>query len=222
MAPRATGGTARGMLRRSLRADADGRALVLAGQVSFLVFLGLAVALHPGFVLKRDEGGISNYGVHMKTAVPYTLAFVLCAVFSFRAALRYRHGEGSARRLGLLLLVYSALLVLTLASTYGYRHDPWLDRAHVVVGVATVAFEVLAAVWMAAQLRGGWDAVFLATQLVGAVLAGLTLVGALHVLFLGQALADVGFALLLVHLAMVTPDGGERPSVRPSAEGPVA
>jgi len=42
------------------------------------------------------------------------------------------------------------------------------------------------------------------------------------VLLLGQAPADVGFALLLVHLAMVTPEGAPSPSVRPDPHGPTA
>ena len=48
--------------------------------------MGVGVALHPGFVLARREGGISEYGVHVKTAVLYTLAWVVLAVGNMRAA----------------------------------------------------------------------------------------------------------------------------------------
>ena len=45
---------------------------IALGQISFGFFITVCVALHPGFVLKWNEGGVSNYGVHLKTALPYT------------------------------------------------------------------------------------------------------------------------------------------------------
>ncbi len=43
---------------------------VVRGEFAFLLFTGVCVALHPGIVLKWNEGGMSNYGLHLKTAVP--------------------------------------------------------------------------------------------------------------------------------------------------------
>ncbi len=190
-------------------------ALIVLGQVSFLVFLALAVALHPGFVLKADEGGISNYGIHLKTVVPYSLAFVLCAYFSIRAAGLCRGPGITTRRFRYLLTVYACLLLLTLLSTYGYRLDVGLKEIHVAAGVTTVAFEVAASVWMYAQLRGGWDAVFLAVQLVGSAVAGLTVLGVGRLLFLGQAVASMGFALLLIRTGQAVPPSGPGPGPEP-------
>jgi hypothetical protein len=45
-------------------------AFVTYGQLLLAFFLALCVALHPGFVLKSDEGGMSNYGIHLKTFAP--------------------------------------------------------------------------------------------------------------------------------------------------------
>ena len=45
---------------------------IALGQISFGFFITVCVALPPGFVLKSNEGGVSNYGVHLKTALPYT------------------------------------------------------------------------------------------------------------------------------------------------------
>ena len=195
------------MLRQASHGAPTPGALILAGQVCFVAFLAVGVALHPGFVLKRDEGGISNYGIHLKTVIPYTLAFVGCAVCSLRAARLYRWSGGVARGLRYLLVTYSSLLLLTLVSTYGYSRDVGLKDVHLAVGVVTVSFELLAAVWMFLQLRGGWDGLFLVVQVAGSVVAGLTFLGALHLLFLGQAVAAVGFGCLLVHIGWVTPCG---------------
>ena len=59
---------------------------IALGPISFGFFITVCVALHPGFVLKWNEGGVGNYGVHLKTALPYTLALGLVAGFSHSAA----------------------------------------------------------------------------------------------------------------------------------------
>lgn len=181
--------------------------LVLGGQVCFAASLAVAVALHPGFVLKADEGGISNYGTHLVTVVPYTLAFLLAAVLSLAAAGDYRRAGPPGRALAHLLVVYACLLALTLVSTYVYTQDTVLRQVHVGVGVVLVAFELVASLWMYHRLRSTTDAVLLAALVCGCVLAGLTVLGVLHVLFVGQALAAAGFAVLLVRLAGRTPAG---------------
>jgi hypothetical protein len=210
-------GPMRPMLREAVHGDPSPGALILAGQLSFAGWMAVSIALHPGFVLKLDEGGISNYGIHLKTVIPYSLAFVLCAYCSIRAGRRYRSSAGVARGLSYLLVTYGCLLLLTLVSTYGYTRDPGLKEAHIAAGVATISFELVAAVWMYAQLRGGWDVLFLGVQVAGFVVAGLTFLGALHLLFVGQALAAVGFGLLLVHLGWVTPCRGQSGSASPDA-----
>ena len=53
---------------------------IVWGQILFVLFIGVCVALHPGIVLKSNEGGVSNYGIHIKTALPYTLALGLARV----------------------------------------------------------------------------------------------------------------------------------------------
>lgn len=214
-------GSARQRVREAVKGIGRPGVLIVLGQVCFLVFLSVSVALHPGFVFKADEGGISNYGIHLKTAIPYSLAFLLCSYFSVAAARHYREPDGSARGFRYLLDTYSGLLLLTLLSTYGYKLNVGLKDAHITVGVLTITFELVASAWMYAQLRGTWDAAFLVLQLGGFVLAGLTFLGALHLLFLGQALADVGFALLLIHMGLVTPRPvQERPLAREADESP--
>jgi len=63
---------------------------VAVGQWGFAGGVAIAVALHPGFVLKANEGGISDYGVHLRTAVPYDLALVCAALGAYLAATHAR------------------------------------------------------------------------------------------------------------------------------------
>jgi hypothetical protein len=176
-------------------------AFVTYGQLLLALFLALCVALHPGLVLKADEGGMSNYGIHAKTTVAYTLALGSPMLFSFLGA-RLLPGDGDVpQQFRFLLRLYAWLLLLTLASTYGYSLNTGLRDVHIVIGAALAIFQLTASVWMYRRLQRGVDASLLAVEVAGFVLAVLTIVGALHILFLTQVLTSGAFALLLVRSA---------------------
>lgn len=173
---------------------------VTRGQWSLAFFSLVCLALHPGFVLKWNEGGFSNYGIHIKTAIAYSLGFFLAAYFSWRGA-RELEGHGArTRTLRNLLYFYGVLMVLCPVSTYGYSRTAALRDFHTIVGIITMLFEPVAAVWLFARLRGvGWDALLLTVEFVGLALAVIDYVKLLHVLFLAQVLTAGAFGFLLVH-----------------------
>jgi hypothetical protein len=176
----------------------DATRYVAWSQIGFASFLAICVALHPGLVLKSNEGGMSNYGVHAKTVVPYTLALVSAAGLTYGAAREFPMTTSLSRRFRTLLHTYSWLVFLTLVTTYGYTWNAPLKYVHVAVGVAIIVFESVASLWMYRALGSG--GAVLIVQLVGFVLAALTFFGALHVLFLSQILTGGAFALLLVRV----------------------
>ena len=173
-------------------------AYVTFGQVAFLAFIALCVALHPGFVLKRDEGGMSNYGIHLKTVIPYSLAFGVAGLASLRAA-SLLPGDASLGGLRRLLRLFGALVLMVLVSTYPYSIDAAWRDLHVVVGALLVLFAACAGIWLCTRVRPDrlqWVA--LVGELVGVWLAASTIVGVITVLFLAQMLVAVGFAIVLV------------------------
>jgi hypothetical protein len=121
--------------------------LVLASQVALVVFLAACVVLHPGTVLVRNEGGVSNHGTHLETVLPYTLAFGLGALGQWRAARLLRPG-GLAR----LLRTLAVLDATTLVTTYPYHVNLTWNRLHFAVGTATTLVERLAAPWLAPRV----------------------------------------------------------------------
>lgn len=169
---------------------------VARGQMSFAVFIAVCVALHPGLVLKVNEGGMSNYGVHLKTVVPYTLALALASAFSFRASQVIGRARPEARYFRCLLRAYGGLILLTLITTYPYTLNPSFKDLHIGVGVAITLFEVVASLWLHRVVRA--LPLVLVAVIVGFVLSVLTFFGVVHVLFLTQVLVGGGFALLLV------------------------
>jgi len=179
------------------------------GQICFFAFVGISIALHPGFVFKSNEGGISNYGIHVKTFVPFSLGFLLCSACSALAA-RRRRGDV----LAVALYIYAVLLILTLASTFPYKVNSTFKEIHVIVGIAIVVFELVASLVLTWWARS-WSLVpFLVLSVVGFVVAGLTFLGAFHLLFLGQALLSVGIAGVLILTA--TKENGEVPQSTPA------
>ena len=190
------------------RGENQGARLVACGQICFGVFIVVCVALHPGFVLKWNEGGMSDYGAHLETAGPYTLALLGLAEFSRRAASLYRHGDRTTRRLQQVLYAYSAIVLVMLVSTYVYTLNVALRDFHFGFGTVLILFEVSSSVWMFLLFRRVvWDGVFLAMQLAGSVLSLITIVGVLHVLFFAEMLTGAGFAGLLIHTSRCISSG---------------
>ena len=189
---------------------------VVFGEVAFLFFMGVGVALHPGFVLARHEGGISEYGVHVKTAVLYTLAWALLAVGNMRAA-RMCGGQGvRSEKVRKLLLFYSAASLLVLVSTYFYSLDAVMSYIHYGFAAVLVVFMSTAAYWLYRQLTDvSWARAALWVQLLGSTSALLSIVGVFHVLFCAESISNVGCAILLAKLCSRALDGnvGEVPVV---------
>jgi heme/copper-type cytochrome/quinol oxidase subunit 4 len=169
--------------------------LVAAGQWGFAFGVALCVVLRPGFVLKANEGGVSNYGVHVKTAVPYYLALSVAAVGAYLAATHARDSTKLPPQLRALLLCYAVLIILTLASTFGYTLDTPQRDVHVGVGIALTVFQVVASLWMYRERRG--DLGLVLVQLAGVVVAALTIVGLIRLLFASEIVTGASFAVLL-------------------------
>jgi hypothetical protein len=173
---------------------------VVGGQVCFALFIVICVVIHPGFVLKRNEGGMSNYGVHLETALPYTLALLGLAAFSWRAAALLRRDGPSVRRLRRILNAYGVIVFIMLLSTYVYTRNLTLRDFHFGFGTVLILFEVASSLWMFRLCRRSlFDDVFLFMQLAGSILCLLTIVGELHVLFFAEMLTAAGFAGLIIH-----------------------
>jgi hypothetical protein len=177
---------------------------VVASQVALFAFLAVCIAIEPAYLFRRNEGGLSNFGVHAATVVPYTLAFLLCAIFLGRAASLVTVVDPTTRAFRTMLLVLACLLVAVLGSTYPYKTSQLLHGVHIAVGVVTVCFESAASIWIAlAVAKDRWSLAALCAQLVGLLLAALTFFGQLHVLFAAQLLTSLAFGVLLVRGARV-------------------
>ena len=182
---------------------------IVLSQAAFLGGLAVCLALQPRYLTSSDEGGISNFGVHAATVVPFTFAFLASGALLWDAARRLESSTPRARRARAGLVAVALLSVAVLASTYPYRHGAVLRDVHVVVAGVAVLAQVALGAWVAVRVRPN-----VATRgsfallAAAAVLAVLTLPGVVHVLFVAQLIAAIAFASLLVAWWWRTPDGG--------------
>jgi hypothetical protein len=174
------------------------------GQVLLAAALAVCVGLHPGLVLKKNEGGLSNYGVQLRTAIPYSIAFLaaggscLYVVASDIRLSRFDH---------VVLMVYGLSMIAVLLSTYPYliNHD-W-HTLHVDCGVALITWEFFTAWWftLRSHFRQRW--IWQLGQSAGSVLALLTFTGQLHVLFVAQVITGTCWGVVMIRY--VTTNGAE-------------
>lgn len=163
------------------------------GQAVFFAGLLVCVAIDPHLVLKRREVGISNFGVHWSTVVPYSVAFAGATAGLARAARLVRRPYAAA------FAASAACFAAALVTTYPYHLDVALKDLHDAAGIATLA--VTFALGLVALGRAPVLAPVVAAHVVGMVVGALTLVGTWHLLFLAQVLTSAAFSVEAVVLA---------------------
>jgi hypothetical protein len=86
------------------------------------------------------------------------------------------------------------------------------EDIHVGVNIATALIGVAASAWMVVHLRAGHAKAFwFGVQLTGFVLGVIDYVSAAHVLFTSQAMASLGFGVLIVNTVRQVSRSQSRP-----------
>jgi hypothetical protein len=192
-------------VRRAAALDTSGgiamtgvvRNLVYA-QLSFFGFLAVCFLISgEGF---ESNHGLSYYGEHRGTFVPYGLGFVLCSVFLLRAAAQVP-GTAVGRRLAVALRVLVVLLLLDLLTPDTI--DSYFYWAHVIVSALLFLFELGLAAWLVGiGCRSRPVVTLLAVQFGAGLIAMFSQLHVIAFLSVGILLFQVSFALLLVRAAM--------------------
>jgi hypothetical protein len=173
----------------------DALRVSLLGQVILVAALALCVALHPGLVLKRDESGLSNYGVHLRTALAYSVAFLGAGLSAGIVALRCHELPINDR---VLLFIYGVMMVAVMLSTYPYMVNRVWHDVHVGWGVALVTFEFATSWWWSLTSRMSLRWLWVGVQSGGTLLALLTFMNQVHLLFIAQVATSVLWGVIMV------------------------
>lgn len=147
---------------------------------------------------------MSNFGVHLRTTIFYSLGFLVDALFIWLAARSLGGQSLATRRFRNMLLLVSTMLVAVLLSTYGYKVNLALRDIHIVVSSAFICFELTAAFWMCRFiLADKLNTVFLVIQIGGFVIAALTLLGVLQLLFSAQLITVLAFGIITIRSSRI-------------------
>jgi len=170
-------------------------------------YLGLSQILLLGLLLicsfivpsvAISNGGASNFGNHLSTVVLYILSFSLCSFFLILAAVKLIQMSRSLRIVAGLLLLLSLLYMLVLISTFPRRISWTYSVIHDDLAIILFAYEFLLSLWLVVKPNNiNVIAAFL-IELGGSFIALLTVLNFFNLLFVGQTVAGLGFALLLI------------------------
>lgn len=176
--------------------------LLLSGQVMLFAAIFVCTALMPRFFFSADQGGMSNYGLHGRTIVPFLIGFGGCALLTCAAAAVLPRSTAHYRAVAVSLWLIGCFGLLLAVTTFTYKLSPLLNTLHIRGAQILAAVEGIVGSWYALWLvRDRINYVGYAILLAGLVLGVLTVFGILHVLFTAEFLASLGFGIIAVHTA---------------------
>jgi hypothetical protein len=183
---------------------------LIYAQVSFFLCLGLDVIITTK-VFKNNRG-LSFYGEHLYTAIPFALGFILCDLFLLKAASLLNEGgetfEGFIWPLRILALLL-ILIVLTPDTLNGL-----FNVLHIMDSSLLFLFELLFSIWLVARWHSSWLTwLLLVGQFLAGVMCGLSEFQFSRYLSEGTLVYQLffSFILILVMSSVVSLNSAENP-----------
>jgi len=177
-------------------------ALVVLGQAAFLAMMASCLAVRPS--ADAVQHGLSFYGNHAETLVPYTLGFAVCVPVTALGLARVRGRDRATRRFR--LGTGSILALMALVPLTPYSVDLVVDYLHIGVSAVLFTGALLFGAWLALVLLRRWAAyAAVAVQAAAGVLALSAQIGIDDWMIPAQLVFELAFTCLIVlgaaHLA---------------------
>lgn len=169
---------------------------LLLAQVSFFVFLLIAVFMTTGgFKYNR---GLSFYGEHWTSALPYGAGFMACDYFLLSAASLLPKAPPESKRLALLINLLAALLIAVLLTPNTV--NSFFNWSHTIASSVLFLYELYFSIWFARLCfsdRLVW--LLIGLQFLSGVLAMLSNFHVVFYLSEGTLVFQLVFSTLLVY-----------------------
>jgi heme/copper-type cytochrome/quinol oxidase subunit 4 len=157
--------------------------------------MACCLAIRPSaLAVKR---GLSYYGTHVETVIPYSVGFVLCVSLTGIAVARMRADSSPLRSLRLGLVGILALLAAIPLTPYNL--DLVFDWLHLGFSAALFSLALVVGLWIGVRLPG--DRIvrgLIGVQAAGGALVLASQVGLLDLMIPSQFLFQGAFGLLVV------------------------
>jgi hypothetical protein len=172
---------------------------VLLSQLSLFIFLFICFLLIPRFLLSGNEVGITNYGLHIKTIIPYSIAFIGSGTFLLLAAPLFRNRTVKKGLLLIGLLMYAVLI-----STYLYKVNHTLGIIHLLVSSTLLITEIIVSTWLYLFVTVSRISFFgLVISYLGFLISLVNFFDIIHILFVAEVLIALGYAVVLIRTAAI-------------------
>ena len=149
----------------------------------------------PSVAIKN--GGVSNFGNHVSTVVPYVLAFLLNVVFIYLASRAILKLGSRLAYIARALMLLSVLTLIVFISTFPRHYNFTYSDIHDDLGIVLYSYEFLISVWIVMKRPTAMAKALLSMQAIGSMVGLLSALKVIHFLFLGQIVGAAGFGLLI-------------------------
>ena len=177
------------------------RRYLLLSQVTLFGCMLICSLIVPGVV--RKEGGASDFGNHASTIVPYILGFLLNVVFMYLAVESMLRLSQKLSYLARCLMFLNFLTLGLLFSTFPRNLSVVYSDIHDWFSIVLFSYEFLLSAWLVIQQRTSQAVSYLTLQTVGSAIGMFSALKVINLLYVGQFLGSLGFALILL---FVLPD----------------
>jgi len=167
-------------------------------QVNLFGWLLVSSAFASSVVLRN--GGVSNYGNHYITLPFYSIAFLACSVYIYLAAEALILLNRKFKYLARYLNVLCVLLLLVFVSTFPRRFGMIFSDIHDNASKVLFAYEFLMAIWLMFKWPKLETAGYMVIITGGSLIGLLSSMHKLNLMFVGQMVGALGFALLLTRI----------------------
>lgn len=141
--------------------------------------------------------GISYYGIHVTTVIPYEIALVVGGSVAGILAARHVPNIGKMYRIRIGIYLF-ALLALGVAST-PYSISDFFDNLHTGFGSLLFALQLFLTGWLALSYARRWHLITLwAGELIAGLFSAYYIVVPVGYLFLSQIAFQICFASIII------------------------
>lgn len=166
-------------------------------QVSLLFLLGVCTVIIPS--VAKKEGGVSNFGNHISTVVIYIMAFLLDATFLYLAASKIQKYNKKLIYISRGIMVLCGLLIAVLVSTFPRHFNYTFSAIHDYIAIILYSYQLLITLWIIKKKFSSLVFTFLIIQFVGSAISLLSILKVVDLLYVGQIVGSLGFALVLIY-----------------------
>lgn len=165
-------------------------------QINLFFWLLLSSALVSSVVFRN--GGFSNYGNHYITVIPFTIAFIANVAYVYLAAEALLLVDRQLKYYARYLNVLCIMVLMVYLTTFPRRFGVIFSDIHDNISMALFGYQLLLVIWLMV-LRPKLDTLaYSLIMIVGTVIGFLSAIHTIHLMFVGQMVGELGFALLLV------------------------